>query len=260
MKTVIIYTFSFLILLISGCSKDRIPGVYRIDIQQGNDITQDMMSQLKPGMSKSQVAYVMGTPLIIDTFHPDRWDYLYSFHPGNGQREQRRITIYFKQDQLDYLDGNTRTVARDELPEIVRMDSNVIVPLSNKKIGLFPKIKETIGMEADDIVIETKPDLFKNRPIPVPTTSTGIISRITDSVSSDDTQETVQEAESIKEEKSARPSLLKRFIGLDNDVANKEELPSVSEPIEIEEPPVTQVVTEGVGFFDRIKNAVGLGE
>ena len=260
MKTVIIYTFSFLILLISGCSKDRIPGVYRIDIQQGNDITQDMMSQLKPGMSKSQVAYVMGTPLIIDTFHPDRWDYLYSFHPGNGQREQRRITIYFKQDQLDYLDGNTRTVARDELPEIVRMDSNVIVPLSNKKIGLFPKIKETIGMEADDIVIETKPDLFKNRPIPVPTTSAGIISRITDSVSSDDTQETVQEAESIKEEKSARPSLLKRFIGLDNDEANKEELPSLSEPIEIEEPPVTQVVTEGGGFFDRIKNAVGLGE
>jgi outer membrane protein assembly factor BamE len=259
MKTVIIYTFSFLILLISGCSKDKIPGVYRIDIQQGNDITQEMMSQLKPGMSKSQVAYVMGTPLIIDTFHPDRWDYLYSFHPGNGQREQRRITIYFKQDQLDYLDGNTRTVALDELPEIVRMDSNVIVPLSNKKIGLIPKIKETIGMEDDDTVIETKPDLFKNRPIPVPTTSTGIIDRIADSVSSDDTQESIQEIESIEEE-SARPSLLKRFIGLDNDEANEEALHSVSEPIDIEESPVTQVITKEVGFFDRIKNAVGLGK
>ena len=258
MKTVIIYTFSFLILLISGCSKDKIPGVYRIDIQQGNDITQEMIGQLKPGMSKSQVAYVMGTPLIIDTFHPNRWDYLYSFHPGNGQRQQRRITIYFKQEQLDYLDGNTRTVPRDELPEIVRLDSNVIVPLSNKKVGLIPKIKETIGMEDDDNVIETKPDLFQNRPIPVPKKSTGIIDRITDSVSSDDIQDTAQEVEPVEE--SDRPSLLKRFIGLDNDEANEEEVPSVIKQIEIEEPAVAQPIKSEPGFFDRIKNALGLGE
>ena len=86
MKTVLIYTFSFFVLFLSGCTKDKIPGVYRINIQQGNDITQDMVSQLKPGMTKNQVAYVMGTPLIIDTFHPNRWDYIYSFHPGNGER------------------------------------------------------------------------------------------------------------------------------------------------------------------------------
>ena len=259
MKTVIIYTFSFLILLISGCSKDKIPGVYRIDIQQGNDITQEMMRQLKPGMSKSQVAYVMGTPLIIDTFHPDRWDYIYSFHPGNGQRKQRRVTIYFKQGQLDYLNGNTRTVPRDELPEIVRMDSNVIVPLSNKKIGLIPKIKETIGMEDDDNVIETKPDLFQNRPIPVPKKSTGIIDRIEDAVSSDDIQDAVKEIDSIEEE-SNRPSLLKRFIGLDNNETNEEELPSVIEQIEIAEPAVAHPIKSEPGFFDRIKSAVGLGE
>ena len=86
MKTVLIYTFSFFVLFLSGCTKDKIPGVYRINIQQGNDITQDMVSQLKPGMTKNQVAYVMGTPLIIDTFHPNRCDYIYSFHPGNGER------------------------------------------------------------------------------------------------------------------------------------------------------------------------------
>ena len=57
MKNVLIYTFSILILLISGCNKDKIPGVYRIDIQQGNDVTQEMINKLKPEMTKNQVAY-----------------------------------------------------------------------------------------------------------------------------------------------------------------------------------------------------------
>ena len=64
MKIVIIYTFSFLTLLISGCSSYKIPGVYRIDIQQGNDITQEMISQLKPDMSKSQVYNEWGAQYI----------------------------------------------------------------------------------------------------------------------------------------------------------------------------------------------------
>jgi len=260
MKTVIIYTFSFLLLLISACSKDKIPGVYRIDIQQGNDITQEMIGQLKPGMSKSQVAYVMGTPLIIDTFHPDRWDYLYSFHPGNGQREQRRITVYFKQDKLDYLNGDTRIVPREELPEIVRIDSNVVVPLSDKKVGLIHEIKNSIGLEDDDVVDapEEKPDLFKNRPIPVPKKSTGLIDRITGSVSSDDTEDTIQEVEAVEEPE--RPSLLKRFIGSGND-ETADELPLVIEQIEIEQPPVVEQPTiKEPSFFSRIKNAIGLGD
>lgn len=105
MKKLLIYTFSILILSLSACSTDKIPGVYRIDIQQGNDVTQDMINQLKPEMTKKQVAYVMGTPLLIDTFHPDRWDYVYSFHPGNGSREQRRLTLFFKDDKLKISHG-----------------------------------------------------------------------------------------------------------------------------------------------------------
>ena len=80
MKTLLIVILSVFVLLITACSKDKIPGVYRIDIQQGNDVTQDMVNKLEAGMSKSQVAYIMGTPLLIDTFHPNRWDYIYSFH------------------------------------------------------------------------------------------------------------------------------------------------------------------------------------
>ncbi|MCL4165731.1 UNVERIFIED_CONTAM: hypothetical protein GTU68_029981 [Idotea baltica] len=196
MKTSLIYTFSFLVLFITGCATDKIPGVYRIDIQQGNDITQDMINQLKPGMTKNQVAYIMGTPLIIDTFHPDRWDYLYSFHPGNADREQRRITIYFKDEKFDYLEGNTRTVAREELPQTVKIDSNVIVPLSNKEVGLIKDIKEKIGMDTDvDVVEESteRVDLFENRPIPVPTGSKSIFSRIRGAADDEDEEESTAE-------------------------------------------------------------------
>lgn len=150
MKTFLIYTFSVLILLISGCSKDKIPGVYRIDIQQGNDVTQEMINKLKPDMTKKQVAYVMGTPLVIDTFHPDRWDYIYSFHPGNGKREQRRITLFFQDDKLSHIEGNTRTVSRQDLPQEDNQDSNIVVPLTENKTGLFQSLINAIGL-GDDV-------------------------------------------------------------------------------------------------------------
>lgn len=253
MKTVLIYTFSFFVLFLSGCTKDKIPGVYRINIQQGNDITQDMVSQLKPGMTKNQVAYVMGTPLIIDTFHPNRWDYIYSFRPGNGDREQRRITVYFKGETLDYLSGDTRIVARGEMPKTVKVDSDVVVPLSDKKVGLIEDIKEKIGMEDDESVDEAEEqvDLFKDRPIPVPTQSKGIIDRITDSVDVIDIQDDVQEVE-----EDSKPGLLKRFIG-----TSKEEAPEVSEPVEIDTVDDASVSEANEpGFFQRLKNSVGLGE
>jgi outer membrane protein assembly factor BamE len=151
MKTFLIYSLSAFILLLSACSTDKIPGVYRIDIQQGNDVTQDMVNKLEANMTKSQVAYIMGTPLIIDTFHPNRWDYLYSFHPGNGKREQRRLTLYFNDEEtLSHIGGDTRTVARQDLPENERKDTNVVVPLTEKKTGLFQGLLNTIGLGQDD--------------------------------------------------------------------------------------------------------------
>ena len=60
---------------------------YRIDIRQGNYVTQEMVSQLKPGMSRDQVRFVLGTPLVTDVFHTDRWDYIYRFRPGKGDQQ-----------------------------------------------------------------------------------------------------------------------------------------------------------------------------
>jgi outer membrane protein assembly factor BamE len=85
-----------------------IPGItpYRIDIQQGNFISQDMVAQLKPGMSKEQVRLALGTPLLTDIFHADRWDYLYWRDRPGEKREQRKLTVFFEDGKLTRLDGD----------------------------------------------------------------------------------------------------------------------------------------------------------
>lgn len=154
MKSLVIYSLSLMILVLSGCSKDKIPGVYRIDIQQGNDVTQEMIAKLEPGMSKSQVNFVMGTPLLIDTFHPNRWDYIYSFQPGNGDRQQRRITLFFDdEEKLDYIEGDTRIVDKIELAEEDRTDTNVVVPLSERETSFFGGLLNMLGIGEQEVEI-----------------------------------------------------------------------------------------------------------
>lgn len=90
----------------SGIGSLDFPGVYKISIPQGNIITQEMVDQLRPGMTKRQVIFVMGTPLVRDPFHQDRWDYIYSFQPGGGIRGQERVTVHFVDDQLVSFTGD----------------------------------------------------------------------------------------------------------------------------------------------------------
>ena len=90
----------------------KLPGVtpYRMVIQQGNFISQEMVAQLKPGMTKEQVRFVLGTPLVTDIFHADRWDYVYWREDGaSGKREQRKLAVFFKDDKLTRLDGDVVT-------------------------------------------------------------------------------------------------------------------------------------------------------
>ncbi len=95
-------------LLLTGCSYvPMLPGLsaHRIDIQQGNYVTQDMVDRLKPGMSRSQVRFGLGTPLVVDPFHPDRWDYVYVLQKKGRVVEDRRIVVVFQDDKLLRIDG-----------------------------------------------------------------------------------------------------------------------------------------------------------
>ncbi len=81
-------------------SMPHLPSIHKFDIQQGNVITQEMIDQLKPGMTKSQVRFIMGTPLVADTFNQNRWDYYYSLVPGEGEEVREQVAIFFEDDKL----------------------------------------------------------------------------------------------------------------------------------------------------------------
>jgi outer membrane protein assembly factor BamE len=105
-KLLVILTAFFTVNLLTACSTLQFPGVYKITVEQGNVITQEMIDKLKPGMTTEQVEFVMGTPLIKDTFNPQRWDYLYSISKRGAEPEQHRISIFFKNEKLDYFSGD----------------------------------------------------------------------------------------------------------------------------------------------------------
>jgi outer membrane protein assembly factor BamE len=88
--------------LLAACSyKPSFIHEYKIDIQQGNVLTQEMVSQLKPGQTRDQVRFLLGTPLVIDIFHQQRWDYVYRYLNGQtGQTESRKFTVFFNNDGL----------------------------------------------------------------------------------------------------------------------------------------------------------------
>jgi len=98
-----------LLALLSGCGVPRIPGItpYRMEIQQGNFLSQEAIIKLKPGMSRDEVKLILGTPLLTDIFHGDRWDYVFSRETPDGRRESRRIALFFADGKLVRVDDPT---------------------------------------------------------------------------------------------------------------------------------------------------------
>lgn len=94
-------------LLLISCTS-TLPSIktYKMDVQQGNVITPKMMLQLKPAMTKSQVRFILGTPLLADTFHRDRWDYFYEMNRGGKVIERRRVILEFENETLKSVRGD----------------------------------------------------------------------------------------------------------------------------------------------------------
>ncbi|MGI9228830.1 MAG: outer membrane protein assembly factor BamE [Gammaproteobacteria bacterium] len=136
-----------LLCLLSGCASEggrKLPGVYRIDIQQGNVIQQTMLLRLKPGMDKNQVRFIMGTPAIIDPFHDNRWEYIYSLSRGGETRQQRHLILHFEDEQLAYVEGDV-TPGQDDMQDPGKQTRTVDVPLEkSRKKGFFRNVFNTI--------------------------------------------------------------------------------------------------------------------
>lgn len=99
------------VLGLTACSSIMSAMSHKIDVQQGNIITQDMIDQLRPGMDPGQVRAILGTPLLTDPFHPERWDYVYSMQQAGRKREERHITVLFQNDRLARIEGDVRSKA-----------------------------------------------------------------------------------------------------------------------------------------------------
>lgn len=104
--------------LLTACSyKPSFINEYKIDVQQGNVLTQDMVAQLKPGQTREQVRFILGSPLIADIFHRDRWDYVYRFREGrSGQVQSRKFSVFFDSNGLlERVSGDVELASVDEL-------------------------------------------------------------------------------------------------------------------------------------------------
>jgi outer membrane protein assembly factor BamE len=105
--------FFLLSALLAGCM--LVP--HKIDIQQGNYVDQAMVAKLKAEMTRSQVRFILGTPLIADAFHPNRWDYVYLTGKANDVHARHKITVIFDGDKLKHVEGDI--VPADMLSQVV---------------------------------------------------------------------------------------------------------------------------------------------
>ena len=111
---------------------------YRPDIQQGNFVSKEMMAQLQVGQTRDQVKFILGTPLLTDIFHADRWDYPFYMARGNGELTSAKVTVYFKNDVVERFEGGNLPTEQEYIAQIAR-------PI--KKDKTEPK-KEEVGAAA----------------------------------------------------------------------------------------------------------------
>lgn len=106
-----ILTILLSFLFISACS---VPQVYKLTVQQGNIVTQDMLDELKEGMTQRQVAYVMGTPLLKSPFEQTRWDYIYTLERRDEIVKSYHVAVYFENDLFTHYEGEVPETKRPE--------------------------------------------------------------------------------------------------------------------------------------------------
>jgi len=139
---------------------NNLPGVYTLDIQQGNMISQEQIDQLRPQMTKRQVLYIMGSSMLVDVFHQKRWDYIYSEQLGGKERTQKRISLFFVNEKLSSVQGDLRPSTMPVKRE--SNESTVNIPkrefektLWEKVTGFFSSNEPQVAKVKEDLVTES---------------------------------------------------------------------------------------------------------
>lgn len=109
-----------LVLGLSAC-------IHKVDVEQGNVITQDMVNQLRPGMTSDQVQFIMGHPVLVETFENNRADYVYTFQPNGGRITKKRVTLLFSGGKLMSIDGTLH-------PQFNATTASSTTPMSNDAV------------------------------------------------------------------------------------------------------------------------------
>lgn len=160
------YLVVLLVLLCTACGT-AVPSIkpYKLDVQQGNVVTSKMLLQLRPGMTKSQVRFIMGTPLIQDSFHGNRWDYVYQMREAGKVTEQRRVILDFDKDLLKSVRGDvipSGSNAADKMEEKANTGTRVVEPYKKpEEKSLIGKLKFWEKDDAAPVVKATQGDVVK---------------------------------------------------------------------------------------------------
>ncbi len=128
---------------------DNLPGVYKINVRQGNLVTQEMIDQLRPGMDKRQVTFILGTPLLVDPFHKNRWDYFYDLKLAGKQNTKERVTVIFDDDRLISLKGDFKP-SNEFKPMTVNTEVIDVPKREEKEKSIMDRVLRSLGIEYDE--------------------------------------------------------------------------------------------------------------
>ncbi len=115
---------------------------YRMDIVQGNVVTQEQAARVQPGMTRAQVRDLLGSPMLTDPFHADRWDYIFTIRRQGTAPQRRDVVAYFKGDKLERLDAKDLPTEREFVASISRPlpgNRNAPITLTEAQIKALPK-------------------------------------------------------------------------------------------------------------------------
>ena len=161
MQKVLTYLAISATLALVGCSAqkqqsqyktstlEKLPFVYKMTVQQGNIVTEEMVDRLEPGMTKSQVRFLLGTPMLTDLFHADRWDYTYTIRRGHEDMKLTRLTLFFADDSLAQVQGDLRPDP-ERAAQRQPTDLLVSVPDWEDNRGIFAKTVSKLGLEPSE--------------------------------------------------------------------------------------------------------------